>query len=75
MSNSKNGPNCGSMPYRVGQPLGHCPYGGPHFMFPRQKFSRSENFCLGRQSFMVALNGDGSASRVRPTHLFIYNLL
>jgi len=32
-----------------------CPYRGPHFMFPRQKFSRSENFCLGRQSFMVAL--------------------
>jgi len=28
-------------------------------MFPRQKFSRSENFCLGRQSFMVALLGDG----------------
>ncbi|TGO02977.1 hypothetical protein PN36_15195 [Candidatus Thiomargarita nelsonii] len=30
------------------------PYNGPHFMFPRQKFSLRENFCLGRQSFMVA---------------------
>jgi len=46
------------MPPSLRATIKDCPYKGPHFMFPRQKFSR-ENFCLGRQSFMVALNEGG----------------